>query len=140
MKISYQCDRKRDVFQSIGLQLINGQIATDFQAKVEKMNLSAKIPDYAFTLSPLIMPKSGITRIENMIKQSLLAEEHLWAEEAKQRWKKDLELLEHFYEDMEEEQETLETERLALQEQYEPKINISIINGGLFYLASEAVS
>ena len=140
VKISYQCDRKRDVFQSIGLQLINGQIATDFQAKVEKMNLSAKIPDYAFTLSPLIMPKSGITRIENMIKQSLLAEEHSWAEEAKQRWKKDLELLEHFYEDMEEEQETLETERLALQEQYEPKINISIINGGLFYLASEAVS
>ena len=52
-------------------------------------------------------------------------------------------MLEHFYEDMEdmeEEQETLETERLALQEQYEPKINISIINGGLFYLASEAVS
>lgn len=143
VKISYQCDRKRDVFQSIGLQLINGQIATDFQAKIEKMNLSAKIPDYAFTLSPLIMPKSGITRIENMIKQSLLAEDHTWAEEAQERWKKDLELLEHFYEDMEdmeEEQETLETERLALQEQYEPKINISIINGGLFYLASEAVS
>ncbi|HEO8418679.1 YqhG family protein [Niallia sp. FSL W8-0635] len=143
VKISYQCDRKRDVFQSIGLQLINGQIATDFQAKVEKMNLSAKIPDYAFTLSPLIMPKSGITRIENMIKQSLLAEDHTWAKEAQERWKKDLKLLEHFYEDMEdmeEEQETLETERLALQEQYEPKINISIINGGLFYLASEAVS
>lgn len=143
VKISYQCDRKRDVFQSIGLQLINGQIATDFQAKVEKMNLSAKIPDYAFTLSPLIMPISGITRIENMIKQSLLAEDHTWADEAKKRWKKDLDLLEHFYEDMEgmeEGQETLETERLALQEQYEPKINISIVNGGLFYLASEAVS
>ncbi|WP_312092230.1 YqhG family protein [Niallia sp.] len=141
VKISYQCDRKRDMFQSIGLQLINGSIATDFQSKIEQMNLSPKIPDYAFTLSPLIMPKSGISRIENMIKQSLLTEDHTWAEKARERWKKDLELLEHFYEDLEEEEEeTLETEKLALQEQYEPIINISIINGGLFYLASEAVS
>jgi len=139
MKISYQCDRKRDVFRSIGLQLINGQIVDDFQTKLEKLPLTAKIPDFAFTLSPLIMPKSGITRIENTIKQTLLAEDYTWAEEAKQRWAKDLRLLEHFYEDMEDYSESLETERLALQEQYEPKINISIINGGFFYLTSEAI-
>ncbi|MFT8319440.1 MAG: YqhG family protein [Bacillus sp. (in: firmicutes)] len=139
MKISYQCDRKRDVYQSIGLQLINGQIVSDFQKRIKKLALSAKIPDFAFTLSPLIMPKSGITRIENTINQSLLQEDHTWAEEAKKRWEKDLKLLEHFYEDLEEKSESLDTERLALQEQYEPKINISIINGGFFYLATEAI-
>jgi len=140
IKISYQCDRKRDVFRSIGLQLINGQIVDHFQSFIENKPLTAKIPDYTFTLSPLIMPKSGLTRVENMIRHSLIMEDHQWAEDAKERWKKDLDLLEHFYEDVDsEETDTLETERLALQEQYEPKINISIINGGLFYLSSEAV-
>jgi hypothetical protein len=139
VKISYQCDRKRDVFRSMGLQLINGQLVDHFHTKIEKLGLTAKIPDYAFTLSPLIMPKSGIIRIENSIKHSLMQEDHSWAVEAKERWTKDLNLLEHFYEDTEDQMESLEIEQLALKEQYEPKINISIINGGLFYLASEAI-
>lgn len=138
IKVSYQCDRKRDIFRSLGLQLINGQIIDSFHSVIEKRRMTAKIPDYTFTLSPLIMPKSGIMRIQNTIKQSLLEEDHNWAIAARDRWKNDLELLEHFYEEVEE-TETLETERLALKEQYEPKINISIINGGLFYLSSEAI-
>ncbi|MED3961998.1 YqhG family protein [Niallia taxi] len=140
VKISYQCDRKRDVFRSIGLQLINGQLVDNFHETVQKFNLSAKIPDYCFTLSPLIMPKSGMIRIENTIRQAVLQEDHQWAADARERWAKDLNLLEHFYEDAEEELiESLEMERLALKEQYEPKVNVSIINGGLFYLASEAM-
>ncbi|TRZ37604.1 hypothetical protein CEQ21_19355 [Niallia circulans] len=140
VKISYQCDRKRDIFRSIGLQLINGQLVDNFHETVQKFNLSAKIPDYCFTLSPLIMPKSGMIRIENTIRQAVLQEDHQWAADARERWQKDLTLLEHFYEDAEEERiESLEMERLALKEQYEPKVNVSIINGGLFYLASEAM-
>ena len=30
VKISYQCDRKKDVFKSIGLNLINGQMVEQF--------------------------------------------------------------------------------------------------------------
>ena len=30
VKISYQCDRKKDVFNSIGLNLINGQMVENF--------------------------------------------------------------------------------------------------------------
>ena len=47
---------------------------------------------------------------------------------------KDLDLLEHFYKDTEEKNESYEIEKQALKDQYEPKIVISIINGGLFYL------
>ena len=45
---------------------------------------------------------------------------------------------EHFYEKDEEKNESYETEKKALQEQYEPKITISFINGGLFYLTEKA--
>jgi hypothetical protein len=138
VKISYQCDRKRDVFKSIGLQLINGQMVEDFYDKLLSIPLTPKIPDYSFTLSPLVMPKSGMLRIENYLRNNLSREDHTWADEARQRWQKDLELLDHFYEG-EEEKESYQIEKKALQDQYEPKIKISIINGGLFYLTEKAI-
>lgn len=139
VKISYQCDRKRDIFQSIGLQLINGQMVEGFHERLLNMQLTPKIPDYSYTLSPLVKPKSGVFRIENYFKQQIEKEDHTWASEAVKRWEKDLLLLDHFYEEEEEKSESYEIEKQALQEQYEPKVRISIINGGLFYLTEKAI-
>ncbi|WML59760.1 YqhG family protein [Neobacillus sp. PS2-9] len=139
VKISYQCDRKRDIYKSIGLQLINGQMVENFHDRLEHIPLTPKIPDYSFTLSPLVKPKSGMLRIENYLTSLINEDDHSWAEEARKRWDQDLKLLEHFYEEIEEENENYETEKKALQEQYEPKINISFINGGLFYLTDKAI-
>ncbi|QED48613.1 YqhG family protein [Cytobacillus dafuensis] len=139
IRISYECDRKRDVFKSIGLQLINGQMIEGFHDKLLNLPLTPKIPDYSFTLSPLIMPKSGISRVENFLRYKLEHEDHSWAEDARKRWQKDLKLLEHFYEEAEEKDESYEIEKTALKEQYEPKVKISIVNGGLFYLTDQAV-
>lgn len=136
VKISYQCDRKKDVFHSIGLQLINGQIAEHFHDQLLGIDLTPKIPDYSFTLSPLIMPKSGLLRIESYLKKRIETEDHSWADEARKRWNKDLDLLEHFYRESDDKSDSYEVEKKALKEQYEPKIKISIINGGLFYLRS----
>jgi hypothetical protein len=136
LKISYQCDRKKDVLRSIGLQLMNGQMVENFFNSVTELKLTPKIPDYSFTLSPLILPKSGVLRIENYLRWELKQEDDNWAEDARKRWQKDLTLLEHFYKDSEEKSESYLIEKQALQEQYEPKIKISIINGGLFYLRS----
>jgi hypothetical protein len=138
-KISYQCDRKRDIFQSIGLQLINGRIVEDFHDNLLTLPMKPKIPDYAYTLSPLIKPKSGLTRIHSLLNTRIEQEDASWAEDAKIRWKKDLDLLHHFYEDSEDKSESFETEKIALQEQYEPKIIVSIVNGGLFYLTEKAL-
>jgi len=134
VKISYICDRKKDIFRSIGLNLIHGVMVDDFHEKMLTLPLTPKIPDYTFTLSPIIMPKSGIKRIENFIRQDIEKEDHSWAQEAIHRWEKDQELLDYFYEELDEKPETYFIEKDALKEQYEPKINISIINGGLFYL------
>jgi hypothetical protein len=138
VKISYKCDRKRDVFRSIGLQLITGQMVENFHDQLLQIPLTPKIPDYSFTLSPLIMPGSGITRIENFIKNDISNQDHHWADEAIARWEKDLQLLDHFYENEEENNESFEIEKKALQDQYEPKIIITYINGGLFYLTAKA--
>ncbi|GER68369.1 hypothetical protein BpJC7_27570 [Weizmannia acidilactici] len=134
LKISYRCDLKKDVFRSIGLNLIHGTLAENFQDILEQRNLTPKIPDNCFTLTPIIMPKSAVRRIENYVRQGLAKETHEWAEEAVIRWQQDLNLLDHFYEDMEELPESYEIEKQALKEQYEPKITVEVVNGGLFYL------
>ncbi|KHF31142.1 Bacterial protein YqhG of unknown function [Anoxybacillus sp. BCO1] len=53
------------------------------------------------------------------------------------RWEEDLALLQHFYEGVEEKQEEYENEKEALRQRYEPRIHISVINGGLFYLQAK---
>ncbi|HEX7065078.1 MAG TPA: YqhG family protein, partial [Bacillales bacterium] len=64
IRISYQCDRKKDQLISYGLQLINGQIVDHFHEQLLSLGLTSKIPDYCFTISPLIKPQSGVKRIE----------------------------------------------------------------------------
>ncbi|MDP4085249.1 MAG: YqhG family protein [Bacillota bacterium] len=139
VKISYKCDRKKDIFKSIGLQMINGKMVDDFHDHLLQIPLTPKIPDYSFTLSPLIKPKSGMARIENYLSSTIEVDDHSWADEANKRWEKDLALLNHFYEDEEKKNDSYEVERKALQEQYEPKVIISFINGGMFYLTEDAI-
>ncbi len=138
LKISYLCDQTRDVVLSVGLNLINGMIIDHFQEKLESLPLTPKIPDFCFTLSPIIKPKSGITRIKQTIQSVIDNDDHIWAEKAIERWNQDLSLLDHFYEDIEVKPEPYEVEKQALKEQYEPKVSVSIINGGLFYLTQQS--
>lgn len=138
-KVSYQCDRKRDILMSLGLHLVSGSIIEGFQEKLERLELTPKIPDYCFTMSPLIKHKSGLNRLQQYIRGFIESDDHSWADAARERWNEDLALLDHFYEGLEEKPESYETEKEALREQYEPKVKIEIINGGLFYLTPQAL-
>ncbi|MFX3624884.1 MAG: YqhG family protein [Ectobacillus sp.] len=139
MKVSYQCDRKKDMLYSLGLHLISGTIVSDFHETLQTIAMTPKIPDFCFTLTPIIKPQSGLIRLEEAVKSLILQDDHTWADEARKRWEHDLHLLNQFYHDMEEMPESYEIEKQALQEQYEPKIAIRIINGGLFYLTQNRI-
>ncbi|WP_456278309.1 YqhG family protein [Bacillus sp. AK128] len=139
LKISYQSDQTRDVILSVGLSLINGMIIDHFQDQLNHLSLTPKIPDFCFTLTPIIKPQSGVARVKQTIRSIIDHDDHTWANEARERWDQDLRLLNHFYEDIEEKPESYEVEKQALKEQYEPKVKVSIINGGIFYLSQEAV-
>ncbi|NEU29625.1 hypothetical protein GN156_02335 [bacterium LRH843] len=136
-KVSFQSNRKKDVLLSLGLNLIHGQIVQQFYQKLSQKDLTPKIPDYCFTLSPLIKIQSGLIRLQKMVQTYIMNEDDTWAKEAIQRMNKDLTLLEQFYEEHEEKPESYHIERQALKEQYEPNIHVSIINGGMFYLEQQ---
>ncbi|MEH6940375.1 YqhG family protein [Bacillus sp. JJ722] len=139
IKVSFVSDRKKDVLYSLGLHLLSGRIVENFHDKMLQYSLTPKIPDFSFTLSPIIMPKSGVARLDRYIRLQLQNEDHTWAERALAKWEDDVSLLEHFYEDVEDKDESYELEKEALKQQYEPNINISVINGGMFYLSDLAL-
>ncbi|MFA9559408.1 YqhG family protein [Evansella sp. AB-rgal1] len=132
--VSYRCDHKKDQFFSIGLSLITGEMIRDMHDKISHRNFVEKIPNYCFTVSPIIKPKSGIERMKAHLMNEIEKEDHTWALEAMNRLKKDEQLLSAFYDDEDEKPESYYQEREAIKSQYEPKVEISIINGGLFYI------
>ncbi|ADU29947.1 YqhG family protein [Evansella cellulosilytica] len=137
--VSYRCDHKMDQFFSIGLSLITGEMIHDIHAKIEQKQFQDQIPNYCFTMTPIIKPKSGVERIKNYILEVEEAKEHGWASEALKRLKEDEQLLEGFYID-DEREETYHQEKSAIKAQYEPSIHISVINGGLFYFSNHPLT
>lgn len=135
-KISYISDKKKDIIVSLGINLVNGKIIDNFQEKINDYYLTPNIPDYSYTLSSLIKPESAVLRLENLIDSIIDNDKHNWANEAKNRWETDLNLLDSFYQDIEETPESYLLEKDALKEQYEPRIDVSVINGGTFFLSS----
>lgn len=137
--VSYICDLKSEKMYSYGINLLTGEIVDNFFHKISNIQLTVKIPDYCYTLSPLIKIQSGINRIQEKIKKDILAEDHIWAIKAQERWNHDLNLLENFYLDSEDLPDNYFIEKQALQYQYEPKVEVNILNGGLIYLTNQMV-
>ncbi|MEQ6375928.1 YqhG family protein [Bacillaceae bacterium S4-13-58] len=140
MKVQYRCHIKKEEMYSVGLQLTNGKMIGNFMESIRNKPIQSTIPDYAFQLTPIIKPISGLRRIENRIKDLLEEKPMDWALEAKKRWEDELKLLRYFYEERqgEEWEEKLKKEEEALKERFYPRIDISVINGGIIYLTEKS--
>ncbi|WP_158282145.1 YqhG family protein [Salipaludibacillus keqinensis] len=139
-KLTYQCHRKKEHFFSIALSLITGEMLNNFHSLVEHWPMKQTISSLCFPLSPLIKPASGIQRIKNHLLTTLHQENHSWAEEANLKIKEEIRLLEQFYIDVDPKPDSYEREKEAIQTQYDPVIQLNIINGGLFYLNSHPLN
>lgn len=133
-KVSYYSNHTKEMLHSLGLNLMNGKIITDFHASLSEVNIAPTMPQNAFLLPYIIKPARGLERLDGVIENLIHQDDHSWAEQAKKRWQRDIRVLEFFYEGVEERPESYEMEKKALQQQYEARIKIEIINGGLFYL------
>lgn len=133
MQISYQGKQKKDEIISIGLNLINGMMKINMMEFLQSLPLHTIIPDYCYTISPLIRLKSGFLRIENVILKYLEQQPSSWVEESRRNLQEELETLKHFYHD-DPNNEMMQREMEEIQERYTPSITLNVINGGIFYL------
>ncbi len=133
-KISYYCDQTKEKMYSLGVNLINGVIEDNFHESICNLQLINQPPEEAFCLQYIIKPHRGLERLDEMIQTIVQNDDHSWAQEAKMRWEREQEVLDYFYEGVEETPECYEVEKKALEERFNPRIKVEIINGGLFHL------
>lgn len=152
-KIEFVCDQKRDLLLSFGINLITGEILEDFHQKVKQLPLTPKLPDYSFTMQPIFGIDSAVTKLETFIQALLSKEDTKWAQLAKERLEEEKVYVESYYQEEASRQHSTEEDAEKLQErqkqlvteketrmneliwQFEPKIEVQLVNGGLFYLS-----
>ncbi|WP_146548451.1 YqhG family protein [Rummeliibacillus suwonensis] len=133
-KVSYFSDKTKETLYSLGINLMTGKIIEDFHDIVTQIDLVSDVPQKAIPLQYIIKPVRAINRLDAVIQHTIQLDDHTWIEEAKKRWKRDQRVLEYFYQDTEEKPDCYEIEAKALEERYNAKVKMEIINGGLFYL------
>ncbi|KOP71442.1 hypothetical protein AMS59_18665 [Lysinibacillus sp. FJAT-14745] len=133
-KVSYCCDRTKEMLYSFGINLLTGIIKEDFHETICESEFDTVPADNAFHVQCIIKPVRALERLNATIEKIIERDDHSWATEAKKRWQRDQRVLDYFYEEEEDKPECYDIEKKALEEQYDTKIKIEIINGGLFYL------
>lgn len=138
IKLTYTGKMQKDEVFSIGLNLVTGGMKSQMMEYLEHLDLQNTISDYSFTISPMIKLMSGMKRIETILDQYLQNQSHDWAAESIHLMNEELDLLDHFYnKSSEQDKEQMTQEMKEINNRYEPKINFSIINGGIFYLVDK---
>ncbi|KOS66386.1 hypothetical protein AEA09_16685 [Lysinibacillus contaminans] len=133
-KVSYCSDQTKEMLYSFGINLMTGEVIEEFQESLNDMDLVSVISEDAFQVQYIIKPNRALQRLDTIVDDIIQQDDHIWAEEANKRWHRSQRVLEYFYEGVEHKPECYEIEKKALEEQYDPKIKVEIINGGLFYL------
>lgn len=133
--VAYQGKQKKEMFFSIGLNLINGTVVNNMMERLNKVILSSDISTYCYIISPIIKLQSGYKRIEQIVEQQIDMENHGWARESIQHMHEEIEMANYFFGD--ETTEKLTKEITSIKQRFQPNISHSVINGGLIYLSQK---
>lgn len=135
-KIEWVCDRLRNEIHSLGIQLMDGSIRSDFYATLTKRTWTPRLPSHRFLTAPKLTPEEAVHQLEFYIQGYLEQIDDTWAVEAEERMQEELDRLAQYYEETPSgtiEQE-YERRKRETKWQYQPRIEVSVINAGLFYM------
>jgi hypothetical protein len=138
--VSYVCDQKRDRIASFGINLQTAEIQHNFYDQIQQMKWTHKLPERRYTNSPCMIIEEAVGELEYALTEELTTEEHQWAEEADKRLKAELAQLDTYLpvegKQTDEQKITRSARRRECIWQYHPRIEVKLINAGLFYLES----
>lgn len=144
-KVEMSCDLKREELHYLGISLVKGTIIDNFNAKISACELTPRLPENVH-IQPYELNVQAATDLLEAYLTSQLAElDYTWAEQARERLRVELEIIDMYYGELL--KETDEEKLLAIQEQYskrrqetiwqyEPQVAVSAITYGLFHLRS----
>ncbi|WP_079708518.1 YqhG family protein [Paraliobacillus ryukyuensis] len=135
VKISYIGTVKKEILKSIGINMINGAMVNQMIDHCRNINWDIKISDFCYTLTPLIHVKHSYQRIIQLMKEHLQQESHQWAVDAWNKMNEEKTLLQEFYQtEVNDYQNHYQQELASIEALYQPKIELSVVNGGLFFI------
>lgn len=129
--LSYVCDQKKERLVSLGINLQSGESRSNIYAWLQTIDWKTALPPHCYLQSPSLSLAKAAGRLEQQIADELAAEDHRWAEEANERLASELELLDRY--DSEESADKRKRQ-LEITWQYQPRIQVQVINAGLFHL------
>lgn len=135
-KVSYICDQKKDALRSLGINLCSGEIQEDFNALLNQKKWTTKLPAHRYIPPQALSWMEAVSELEYYLYEQLQQEDLSWAQNAEKRLKNELEQLEHFFpvEASEEIKKEKKQRQVELMKQYLPRIDVHVINAGVFYL------
>lgn len=143
MKVEFQCDMKREEIHSFGVSLATGQLHEQFYDRLQRFKMTPKLPPNVHTAKNAITLTKAASIAEGTLERKLRAYDYGWAEAAAARLQVELATVRHYYEPLiegaEEEQrpafaEQYERRQEEIRWQYEPRVSVTAINCGIFYL------
>ncbi|WP_232699626.1 YqhG family protein [Brevibacillus daliensis] len=105
-KISFICDKKRDLFLSLGINLHQPRVVREFYPFLQLLHLSPSIPDYFYTNERRVTLSDAAQLAHAEVNRFINEHDHDWAEEAKVRLQEELEILEEYYKHQEQTEKT----------------------------------
>ncbi|AIQ29024.1 MULTISPECIES: YqhG family protein [unclassified Paenibacillus] len=144
-KVEMTCDLKREELHFIAVSLTSGLIVPDFEARLASRELTPRLPENIHIQPSELSVTAGADRLEGYLTSKLALLDYTWAEEARERLRLELSIVDIYYEELLKEQD--EEKRLGIEEQYnrrrkettwqyEPQIAVSAVTYGLFHLRS----
>jgi hypothetical protein len=151
IKIEFICDIKKDDLLSVGINLQTGKISTRFHSKLLQRDLRPQLPARIFLAQDLISLHDAWQTALLQVRQYIDTQDRRWADEANIRMNEELEASDLYFSqmtaslsakpddkvaverlcEMESQQQLRQSE---IKRQYAPRIQITLINGGLFHL------
>ncbi|PZE20915.1 YqhG family protein [Paenibacillus xerothermodurans] len=146
-KVELACDMKRSELHSLGIHLVTGEIREHFQELLQRKSLTPRLPAQVFIVPDRIALPRAVIYLEEYLENKFKTYDQTWAAEAALRLEDELARVRGYYEtliqnaepDARPEVEAQYANRKhELEWQYRPRIQISVINCGLFHLRLES--
>ncbi|WP_160040086.1 YqhG family protein [Paenibacillus sp. USDA918EY] len=145
-KAEMACDMKKEELHFIGISLVTGRIASPFPERLTGLALSPRLPENIHIQPAAVSLEDAAGLLESYMTRKLAEMDFAWAEQARERLKEELAVIDVYYEDLLKEpdegklaaiREQFANRRSETTWQYEPKVHLSAITCGLFHLRSK---
>lgn len=144
-KVELICDKKKDLIISLGINLANGRLKENFFNIIKNIKLGPVLPSNVLTERPFLTLREATIQLEEKILHVISIQDFSWVYDANERLQNELKLLDAYYlhgnsslarEKKLDNNLIVEKEKRfeEIKWQYSPRIQVTPINFGIFYL------